>query len=162
MACHLCRLKVEAVYHSSRPQPAGLAVTTLVSLERLHFLKGLCDSWTGPLIAAAYLPLVGEQALSDDNAMETIREAFHKYEPQLGLLHSVHMGCGQPPHRSLVFVLTSAPPIIQQTYCVTINTHSLVIRQACIVKICFLSLLLRCSFRWESGADTGSGRRGSH
>ena len=65
------------MHHSSRPRPAGLTVTTTVSMERLHFLEGLCASWKGPLIAAAYLPLIGGQKLTDDNATDVIQETFN-------------------------------------------------------------------------------------
>ena len=67
---------MEAVYHSSHPRPAGLTVTTVVSLERLHFLEGLCASWEGPLMAAAYLPWIAGQASTDDN-VTSLHETFH-------------------------------------------------------------------------------------
>ena len=70
------RLRVEAVYHSSHPRPAGLTVTTVVSLERLHFLKGLCASWEGPLMAAAYLPRIAGHASMNDN-VTSLHETFH-------------------------------------------------------------------------------------
>ena len=85
MACHVRRLKVEAVYHSSHPRPAGLTVTSLVSMERLQRLEGLCASWAGPLVAAVYLPLVADRESPTDDALQTIWEIFHKCGPGLRL-----------------------------------------------------------------------------
>ena len=71
------------MHHTSRPRPAGLTVTTTVSMERLHFLEGLCASWTGPLIAAAYLPLIGDRVSPKDDDLRAIAETFN--------------GCGRVP-----------------------------------------------------------------
>ena len=72
----LRRLRVEAEFHSARLPRGGLTVTTTVSMERLHLLEGLCGSWAGPLIAAAYLPLTAGRPSADDGARSSVQDTF--------------------------------------------------------------------------------------
>ena len=69
---------MEAELHSTHPPLGGLTVTTHVNLERLHFLAGLCASWAGPMIAAAYLPLIPGRESDLDSALQTYKNTFYK------------------------------------------------------------------------------------
>ena len=73
-----CRLKIEAAYHSTHPQQGGLTITTCVNMERLHFLEAHCASWAGPLVAAAYLPLVTGQATDLESSLRSLHETFSR------------------------------------------------------------------------------------
>jgi nitrate reductase gamma subunit len=77
---HVCRLKVEAAYHSTHPQSGGgLTVTTHISLERLHRLESMCASWAGPLVVAGYLPLTAKRRSSSDTAaLQSFQDTFAK------------------------------------------------------------------------------------
>ena len=75
---HARRFKLEAAYHSSHPPKGGLTITTYVNMERLNFLEAHCASWEGPLIVAAYLPLIAGGASDPDSTLRSLEEAFSK------------------------------------------------------------------------------------
>lgn len=67
---------MEAELHSTHPPLGGLTITSYVNLERLRYLDGLCATWAGPLIAAAYLPLVSGRASDLDRALQAFQDTF--------------------------------------------------------------------------------------
>ena len=78
--CHFCRLRVEAAFHSTHPQPgAALTVTTLVSIDRLPLLEEFCAHWAGPVVAAGYLPLIFGQAGDHNDTLQSFEDMFERY-----------------------------------------------------------------------------------
>ena len=75
---HIRRFKVEAELHSTHQPIGGLTVATYVNLEPLHFLEALCASWEGPMIAAAYVPLISGRASDLDSALPRFQDMFSK------------------------------------------------------------------------------------
>lgn len=66
----LANLRVEAVWASERPPRFDLTVVTQLSWNRMPALLNQCSTFTGPMAAAVYLPLVqekGEDGLSGEN-----------------------------------------------------------------------------------------------
>ena len=97
-----CRFKVEATFNSSHPGPGLLTLTTYVNMDRLNFLEGLCASWEGPLIAAAYLPLIVGQPSNLDSDVQSLRAAFDMCADLGARLYST----SQTPSPSTQFVVS--------------------------------------------------------
>ncbi|PSC71803.1 Glycosyltransferase LARGE2 [Micractinium conductrix] len=68
-AAPLPHLRSAAVLFSrKRRPPAGVTVVTQLSLERLAMLERQCRSWSHPLAAAVYVPLLHGRVASADSA----------------------------------------------------------------------------------------------
>ena len=77
MSLQNCRLKVEAAFYSSHAGPGVLTMAASVTMGRLHFLEGLCASWEGPLIVAAYLPLIAGQPSNLSSDLRQLEDDFN-------------------------------------------------------------------------------------
>ena len=89
---HSCRFKVEATYHSTHPSKGGLTITTYINMERLYFLESHCASWEGPLIVAAYLPLIAGRKADLGGALKRLHEEFSRCSAAGLMRHTMFSG----------------------------------------------------------------------
>jgi hypothetical protein len=61
----LANLRVEAIWTSKRPQRFALTVVTQLSWNRMPALLNQCSTFTGPMAASVYLPIVQEKGDSE-------------------------------------------------------------------------------------------------
>lgn len=59
---HVCSLKVEAIWPSKSGPSFDLTVVTQLSFDRMPALFNQCSTFTGPISAAVYLPLIQQTA----------------------------------------------------------------------------------------------------
>ena len=73
----LANLKVEAIWSSKKPPQLDFTVVTQLSWNRMPALLNQCSTFTGPMAASVYLPLVQE---SGDDGLIEANQNFLKNE----------------------------------------------------------------------------------